>query len=87
MRVCRFRANVFTLNPPLAPEKRPSVITAVLGIFLSISVTRCSSLIPGPPLGPSYLTTTMLPGLILSSFCPLGTADVLTKAPFGAKFP
>ena len=57
--------------PRLAPEKRPSVISAtdepspipaIADVGLSIS------LMPGPPLGPSYLITTTSPGTIFPPF-------------------
>ena len=57
--------------PRLAPEKRPSVMSAtdepspiptIADVGLSIS------LIPGPPLGPSYLMTTTSPATIFPPF-------------------
>ncbi len=54
--------------PRLAPENLPSVIRATLSprpIPAIADVGLSISLIPGPPLGPSYLITTTSPGTIL----------------------
>ena len=59
-----------TKQPLLVPENLPSVISAVLVASpwpCMIFIGRYISLIPGPPLGPSYLMTTTCPGLTLSS--------------------
>ena len=54
--------------PRLAPEKRPSVMSATVEpspIPAMADVGLSISLMPGPPLGPSYLMTTTSPATIL----------------------
>ena len=56
-----------TTNPCVPPEKRPSVINPTLSpkpnpIIADVGFNI--SLIPGPPLGPSYLITITSPSLI-----------------------
>ena len=56
-----------TTNPCDPPENLPSVINATLSpiSFPMIAEVGLSiSLIPGPPTGPSYLTTMTSPALI-----------------------
>ena len=54
-------------GPLVEPEKRPSVTNAQLSSIplpTIRDVVMCISLIPGPPLGPSYLITITSPSFI-----------------------
>ena len=55
-------------GPCVPPEKRPSVMSATFvpsPIPMIAEVGESISRIPGPPFGPSYRMTTIIPGLIL----------------------
>ena len=65
-----------TMKPRVAPEKRPSVISATESPSPSptiAAVTASISRMPGPPAGPSLRITTTSPGLIW----PLVTAAIV----------
>ena len=69
-----------TMKPRVAPEKRPSVISATESPSPSptiAAVTASISRMPGPPAGPSLRITTTSPGLIW----PLVTAAIAASSP------
>ena len=77
-----------TIRPRVAPEKRPSVISATESPSpapMMAAVTASISRIPGPPFGPSYRITTTSPAWIFPAVSADATSSSLSKTLAGPR--